>query len=195
MNLPNKLTMSRILLIPVFMVVLYWGFPGADYVALAIFIVASLTDLLDGKIARKYNLVTDFGKFADPLADKMLVTAALLWFVEQGRMSAWMLLIVICREFAVSGLRMIAADKGIVIAAGWSGKVKTAATMVCIAVMLFIAPMVEDAVTWMILSSQYPVPKPAILWVDPVCTWIITLTTIYSGVEYFLKNRGVIQSA
>jgi CDP-diacylglycerol--glycerol-3-phosphate 3-phosphatidyltransferase len=150
---------------------------------------------LDGKIARKYNLVTDFGKFADPLADKMLVTAALLWFVEQGRMSAWMLLIVICREFAVSGLRMIAADKGIVIAAGWSGKVKTAATMVCIAVMLFIAPMVEDAVTWMILSSQYPAPKPPILWVDPVCTWIITLTTIYSGVEYFLKNRGVIQSA
>ena len=195
MNLPNKLTMSRILLIPVFMVVLYWGFPGADYVALAIFIIASLTDLLDGKIARKYNLVTDFGKFADPLADKMLVTAALLWFVEQGRMSAWMLLIVICREFAVSGLRMIAADKGIVIAAGWSGKVKTAATMVCIAVMLFIAPMVEDAVTWMLFSSQYPVPKPAILWVDPVCTWIITLTTIYSGVEYFLKNRGVIQSA
>jgi CDP-diacylglycerol--glycerol-3-phosphate 3-phosphatidyltransferase len=195
MNLPNKLTMSRILLIPVFMVVLYWGFPGADYVALAIFIIASLTDLLDGKIARKYNLVTDFGKFADPLADKMLVTAALLWFVEQGRMSAWMLLIVICREFAVSGLRMIAADKGIVIAAGWSGKVKTAATMVCIAVMLFIAPMVEDAVTWMILSSQYPAPKPPILWVDPVCTWIITLTTIYSGVEYFLKNRGVIQSA
>ncbi len=195
MNLPNKLTMSRILLIPVFMVVLYWGFPGADYVALAIFIIASLTDLLDGKIARKYNLVTDFGKFADPLADKMLVTAALLWFVEQGRMSAWMLLIVICREFAVSGLRMIAADKGIVIAAGWSGKVKTAATMVCIAVMLFIAPMVEEAVTWMLLSSQYPAPKPAILWVDPVCTWIITLTTIYSGVEYFLKNRSVIQSA
>lgn len=87
--------------------------------------------MLDGKIARKYNLVTDFGKFADPLADKMLVTAAMLWFVEIGQMPAWMLLIVICREFAVSGLRMIASDKGRVIAAGWSGKVKTAATMVC----------------------------------------------------------------
>ena len=95
MNLPNKLTLLRIILIPVFMVVLYWGFPGATYVALAIFIIASLTDMLDGKIARKYNLVTDFGKFADPLADKMLVTAAMLWFVEIGQMPAWMLLIVI----------------------------------------------------------------------------------------------------
>lgn len=85
MNLPNKLTLLRIILIPVFMGVLYWGFPGADYVALAIFVIASLTDMLDGKIARKYNLVTDFGKFADPLADKMLVTAAMLWFVEIGR--------------------------------------------------------------------------------------------------------------
>ena len=132
MNLPNKLTLLRIILIPVFMVVLYWGFPGATWVALAIFIIASLTDMLDGKIARKYNLVTDFGKFADPLADKMLVTAAMLWFVEIGQMPAWMLLIVICREFAVSGLRMIASDKGRVIAAGWSGKVKTAATMVCV---------------------------------------------------------------
>ena len=136
MNLPNKLTMLRILLIPVFMVVLYWDFPGATWVAVAIFIIASFTDLLDGKIARKYNLVTDFGKFADPLADKMLVTAALLWFVEIGQMPAWALLIVLVREFAVSGLRMIASDKGRVIAAGWSGKVKTASTMVCIVLML-----------------------------------------------------------
>ena len=135
MNLPNKLTMLRILLIPVFMVVLYWDFPGATWVAVAIFIIASFTDLLDGKIARKYNLVTDFGKFADPLADKMLVTAALLWFVEIGQMPAWALLIVLVREFAVSGLRMIASDKGRVIAAGWSGKVKTASTMVCIVLM------------------------------------------------------------
>ena len=130
--------MSRIVLIPVFMAVLYMGFPGSDYIALIIFIIASLTDLLDGKIARKYNLVTDFGKFADPLADKMLVTAAMLWFVEVGRMPAWALLIVLVREFAVSGLRMIASDKGRVIAAGWSGKVKTAATMVCIIVMLLL---------------------------------------------------------
>ena len=169
MNLPNKLTLLRIILIPVFIVVLYWGFPGANYVALAIFIVASITDLLDGKIARKYNLVTDFGKFADPLADKMLVTAAMLWFVEIGQMPAWMLLIVIVREFAVSGLRMIASDKGRVIAAGWSGKVKTASTMVCICLILFGIPQ----------------------WLNYVCQGIILVTTVYSGVEYFAKNWDV----
>ena len=172
MNLPNKLTLLRIILIPVFMVVLYWNFPGATWVALVIFIAASLTDMLDGKIARKYNLVTDFGKFADPLADKMLVTAAMLWFVENGQMPAWALLIVICREFAVSGLRMIASDKGRVIAAGWSGKVKTASTMVCIVVMFL--------------------PIPAIL--NTICGWVITLTTLYSGVEYFMRNKDVITS-
>ena len=172
MNLPNKLTLLRILLIPVFMVVLYWGFPGAGYVALAIFIIASLTDLLDGKIARARNLVTDFGKFADPLADKMLVTAAMLWFVETGRMPAWALLIVICREFAVSGLRMLAADKGKVIAAGWSGKVKTASTMACIVLMFLVQ----------------------IDLLDTLCVWVIVLTTLYSGVEYFAKNKEVIAS-
>jgi CDP-diacylglycerol--glycerol-3-phosphate 3-phosphatidyltransferase len=172
MNLPNKLTLLRIVLIPVFMVVLYWDFPGAAYVAVAIFIVASLTDMLDGKIARARNLVTDFGKFADPLADKMLVTAAMLWFVETGLMPAWALLIVICREFAVSGLRMLAADKGRVIAAGWSGKVKTASTMVCIVLMFF--------------------PIPPVL--NTVCVWVIVVTTIYSGIEYFAKNKDIIAS-
>ena len=170
MNLPNKLTVLRILLIPVFMVVLYWGFSGSTYVALAIFIIASLTDMLDGKIARKYHLVTDFGKFADPLADKMLVTAAMLWFVEIGQMPAWALLIVIIREFAVSGLRMVASDKGRVIAAGWSGKVKTASTMVCICLMLLIA-------------------RPAL---DLVCAAVILVTTVYSGAEYFVKNKDVV---
>ena len=160
MNLPNKLTLLRIILIPFFMGVLYMGFPGANWVALAIFIVASFTDLLDGKIARKYNLVTDFGKFADPLADKMLTTAAMLWFVENGQMCAWALLIVLIREFAVSGLRMIASDKGRVIAAGWSGKVKTASTMVCIILMLL--------------------PIPAML--NSICVAVIVLTPIYSGV-------------
>ena len=141
MNLPNKLTLLRIILIPVFMVVLYWGFPGATWVALAIFIIASLT--------------------------------AMLWFVEIGQMPAWMLLIVICREFAVSGLRMIASDKGRVIAAGWSGKVKTAATMVCVVLMFL------------------PIPPV----VNTLCVWVITLTTLYSGVEYFVKNKDVIASA
>ena len=172
MNLPNKLTLLRIILVPVFMAVLYMGFPGCSWVALAIFIIASFTDLLDGKIARKYNLVTDFGKFADPLADKILVTAAMLWFVELGQMPAWALLIVVTREFAVSGLRMLASNKGRVIAAGWSGKVKTASTMVCIVLMFL--------------------PIPAI--VNTICVWIIALTTLYSGVEYFVQNKDVISS-
>lgn len=194
MNLPNKLTMLRIVLTPVFLAVLYWGFPGADYVALAIFIIASLTDLLDGKIARKYNLVTDFGKFADPLADKILVVAAMLWFVECGRMPAWMVMIVITREFAVSGLRMIASDNGRVIAAGWSGKVKTASTMVCIVVMLLMGP-VQESYLQALTSFTAKVPPAYIAWIDPLCGWVITLTTLYSGVEYFVKNKDVIRSA
>lgn len=190
MNLPNKLTILRIILTPVFMVVLYWGFPGADYAALAIFIIASLTDLLDGKIARKYNLITDFGKFADPLADKILVTAAMLWFVEVGRMPAWALMIVILREFAVSGLRMVASDNGRVIAAGWSGKVKTAATMVCVIVMLLLGP----EIAWAQGAPLTAMPVGWLLWIDPVCVAVITLTTLYSGVEYFVKNKDVISS-
>ena len=171
MNLPNKLTLLRIILIPIFMAVLYWGFPGATYAALAIFIIASLTDLLDGKIARKYNLVTDFGKFADPLADKMLVVAAMLWFVENGQMPGWALLIVILREFAVSGLRMVASDQGRVIAAGWSGKVKTASTMVCIVLMFL------------------PIPD----LVNTLCVAVIVVTTLWAGVEYFVKNRDCLR--
>ena len=167
MNLPNKLTLLRIVLIFPFLLVLYLDVPCAAYIALAIFIVASLTDMLDGKIARKYNLITDFGKFADPLADKMLVMAAMVWFVEKGQMAGWALLIVLVREFAVSGLRMVASDKGRVIAAGWSGKVKTASTMVCIVLMFL--------------------PIPAI--VNTLCVAVIVATTIYSGVEYFVKNR------
>ena len=190
MNLPNKLTILRIILTPVFIAVLYWGFPGADYAALAIFIIASLTDLLDGKIARKYNLITDFGKFADPLADKILVTAAMLWFVEVGRMPAWALMIVILREFAVSGLRMVASDNGRVIAAGWSGKVKTAATMVCVIVMLLLGP----EIAWAQGAPLTAMPVGWLLWIDPVCVAVITLTTLYSGVEYFVKNKDVISS-
>ena len=193
MNLPNKLTILRIILTPVFMAVLYWGFPGAGYVALAIFLIASLTDMLDGKIALKYNLITDFGKFADPLADKILVTAAMLWFVECGRMPAWMLMIVITREFAVSGLRMVASDNGRVIAAWWSGKVKTASTMVGIVVMLLLGPSLTAYQSGTYLTA---VPWDRyISWADTVCVWVITLTTLYSGVEYFVKNKDVIRSA
>lgn len=174
MNLPNRLTLLRIAMIPAFMGVLYGDFPGARWAAMAIFAAASVTDWLDGKIARKYNLITDFGKFADPLADKMLVTAAQLWFVEAGRMPAWALLLIVCREFAVSGLRMVASDKGRVIAAGWSGKVKTASGMVCILLMLL------------------PGAPPLL---DTVCVWVMAVTTICSGVEYFWLNRDVIAGA
>jgi len=167
MNLPNQLTLLRIVLIFPFLLVLYLDVPFASFIALAIFIIASLTDMLDGQIARKRNLITDFGKFADPLADKMLVTAAMLWFVECGQMPGWALLIVIVREFAVSGLRMVASDKGRVIAAGWSGKVKTASTMVCIVLMFL--------------------PIPDVL--NTVCVAVIVVTTVYSGVEYFMKNK------
>ena len=183
MNLPNKLTLTRILLVPVFMIFAsLTGLSGiADgsfqpmyyLIAGIVFAAASFTDFLDGHLARKWNMVTDFGKFADPLADKMLVTAAMLWFVEIGQMPAWALLIVIVREFAVSGLRMIASDKGRVIAAGWSGKVKTASTMVCIVIMFL------------------PIPG----WLNTVCVAVIAITTLYSGVEYFVLNRDIIATA
>ena len=152
MNTANKLTLLRVVMIPAFLLVLYLDVPGASYWALAIFVAASLTDTLDGYIARHYNQVTDFGKFMGPLADKCLVVAAM-------------------REFAVSGLRMVAADKGRVIAAGWSGKVKTASTMVCIVLML-IPPVARE--------------------ISSLCVAVIVLTTIYSGVEYFIKNLDVL---
>lgn len=169
MNTANKLTLLRVIMIPVFMAALYLDFPFSQAVALAIFILASITDFIDGYIARHFNQVTDFGKFMDPLADKLLVTSAMLWFVETGRMSAWMLLIVIAREFAVSGLRMVAAPKGVVIAAAWSGKIKTASTMVCICLMLL----------------------PISQTLNSVCLCVILVTTIWSGVEYFVKNKSV----
>lgn len=174
MNLANKITMVRVVLIPVFLVVLYLDFNYNNLVALAIFIIASISDFLDGQIARRCNMITDFGKFVDPIADKMLVTAAMCMFVEQGRMAAWMLLIVLVREFAIAAFRQIAATGGKVIAAAWSGKIKTAATMVCIILML--------AVTTMPM-------------LDLVCSWVIVVTTIYSGVEYILKNKEVVNWA
>jgi CDP-diacylglycerol--glycerol-3-phosphate 3-phosphatidyltransferase len=167
MNTANKLTMLRVLLIPAFLIVLYWGFPGSAYVSMAIFAVAGLTDLIDGHIARSRGEVTDFGKFMDPLADKVLVVAALLWFTERGLMPAWAVLFVIVREFAVTALRLVAVDRGSVIAAGILGKIKTAATMVCI-ILIFL-----------------PIPLFAVY----ILTGLIVLVTLVSGVEYFIKNR------
>ncbi len=164
MNTANKLTMLRVLLIPVFMAaLLLWD----RWVALGIFIAASLTDFADGYIARKYNQISDFGKFLDPLADKLLVLSAMLVFVQWQRMPSWGVMTVLAREFAVSGLRMIAASKGTVMAAAWSGKVKTFATMVGLGLMIAF---------------------PDYLWLDVLVNWIIVLTTMYSGTEYFVKN-------
>ena len=165
MNTANKLTMLRVLMIPLFLVAVYLRFPFH-----IVFLLACITDFVDGYIARHYDQVTDFGKFMDPLADKVLVMAALLCFVEMGRLSAWALLIVIVREFAVTALRLIAAERGRVIAAAWSGKVKTASTMVCICLMLAFS-------------------RPAL---DRVCTVVILAATVYSGIEYFVKNKDVI---
>lgn len=169
MNTANKLTLLRVAMIPLFLVILYWGFPGSDYAALAVFILASLTDFADGYIARHCDQITDFGKFMDPLADKVLVVTAMLWFVQCGRLPAWAVAIVIFREFAVSGMRLIAAERGRVIAAGWSGKVKTASTMVGLCLMFL--------------------PLPG--WVTTACVTVIVVTTLYSGIEYFVKNRDI----
>ncbi len=173
MNTANKLTMLRVFLIPVFLVVLYLGFPGSNWIALAIFVVASLTDFVDGYIARHYDQVTDFGKFMDPLADKVLVVAAMCWFVENGQMWGWVLAAVLLREFAVSGIRLVAVEQGRVIAAAWSGKIKTASTMVCIIAML------AFDVAWLNMAGQI----------------IILVTTLYSGGEYLVKNIDVFKNA
>lgn len=170
MTTANKLTILRVLMIPAFLAVLYWGFPGSRYVALAIYVVACLTDLLDGYIARHYNQISDFGKFMDPLADKLLVMSAMAWFVEVGWMPAWAFFVVIARELAVTGLRLIAVEQGRVIAAGKSGKVKTASTMVCICLLLAF-------------------PNPTLIL---VCVAVILVTTVYSGIEYFIQNKDVL---
>ena len=173
MTTANKLTILRIILVPVFLGVLYAGFPGSNIWALIIFIVASLTDLLDGYIARHYNQITTFGKFMDPLADKILVMSAMCWFVEAHQMPGWALAIVLLREFAVSGMRLVAVEQGKVIAAAWSGKVKTASTMVCLCLMMLNIPE----------------------WLNTLCVIVIVATTVYSGIEYFIKNAEVFKNA
>ena len=173
MTTANKLTILRIILVPVFLGVLYAGFPGSNIWALVIFIVASLTDLLDGYIARHYNQITNFGKFMDPLADKILVMSAMCWFVEAHQMPGWALAIVLLREFAVSGMRLVAVEQGKVIAAAWSGKVKTASTMVCLCLMMLNIPA----------------------WLNTACVVVIVATTVYSGIEYFIKNKEVFKNA
>lgn len=166
----NKITIFRILLIPVFLVLAYMG---QLYWALAVYIIACLSDMADGYIARHYNQISNFGKFMDPLADKVLVLAAMCFFIENGQMPGWAVVIVLFREFAVSGLRLIAVEQQRVIAAAWSGKIKTACTMLGLCVMLF---------------TSHPL-------VNQIVTWVIVITTLYSGIEYFYVNRDVFKNA
>jgi CDP-diacylglycerol--glycerol-3-phosphate 3-phosphatidyltransferase len=170
MTTASKITLIRVAFIPVFMVLMYLSGGQTNvwqWIAFGVFVFASLTDYVDGQIARKCGQVSDFGKFLDPLADKLLVIAAMVMLCQWGRMPAWALMIVLTREFAVTGLRLIAVSKGVVIAAGWSGKVKTAGTMVG-------------------LCAQ--IAFPTLAWLDTVVMAVIVITTVYSGVEYFVKN-------
>ena len=174
MNLPNKLTMFRVILIPFF--VLFMLVPITPYdkwIALGIFILASLTDLLDGKIARKYNLITDFGKFMDPLADKLLVCSALICLVSLERIPTWIVIVIIAREFIISGFRLVASDNGVVIAASYWGKFNTTFQMVMICL------MIADIEAISIFTT--------------IIMWIALVLTVVSLVDYLVKNKGVMK--
>ncbi len=175
MNLPNKLTMLRVVMIPffvVFMLVPIAG--GADkWIAMALFIAASLTDMLDGHIARKYHLVTNFGKFMDPLADKLLVCSALICLVDLGRIPSWVVIVIIAREFIISGFRLIASDNGVVIAASYWGKFKTTFQMVMICL------MIADLEPLRLLTAAV--------------MWIALALTVVSLVDYLVKNKSVMK--
>ncbi len=174
MNLPNKLTMFRVVLIPFFVLFMLVDITNVDkWIALAIFIIASLTDLLDGKIARKYNLVTNFGKFMDPLADKLLVCAALICLVELSVIPSWIVIIIISREFIISGFRLIASDNGVVIAASYFGKFKTTFQMVMICL------MIADIEAINILTT--------------IVMWIALVLTVVSLIDYLVKNKDVMK--
>ena len=178
MNLPNKLTVVRVLMIPFFVWFMLPSLGGemaaSKWIALAIFCIASLTDLLDGKIARKYNLVTNFGKFMDPLADKLLVGAAMICLVEMGRLPAWIVILIISREFIISGFRLIASDNGIVIAASYWGKFKTVFQMAMIIVLIAAFE-----------GSVFEV-------VEQILIWVSLILTIVSLVDYIRKNKEVL---
>ena len=176
MNLPNKLTVLRVILVPFFVLFLlgadYMG-PFSPYIALIIFIVASLTDMLDGKIARKYNLVTNFGKFMDPLADKLLVCTALICLTSMNRLNVIVVLVIIAREFIISGFRLVASDNGIVIAASYWGKFKTVSQMALIIVLIM-----DLGGVWNVVGT--------------VLTWVALLLTIVSLIDYIAKNKQVL---
>ena len=175
MNLPNKLTMIRVILVPVFIVLLFMGQnnPLFKYLALAVFVIASLTDTLDGYIARSRNLVTNFGKFMDPLADKLLVCSALICFIQIGTIPAWVVIIIISREFIISGFRLIASDKGVVIAASKWGKAKTVSQMITVILLILDLPILKTVTNIMII--------------------VMTVLTVVSLIDYIVKNAKVLE--
>ncbi|WP_368281741.1 CDP-diacylglycerol--glycerol-3-phosphate 3-phosphatidyltransferase [Coprococcus comes] len=175
MNLPNKLTILRVILIPFFVVFMLFDITGATdkWIALVIFCVASLTDMLDGKIARKYNLVTNFGKFMDPLADKLLVCTALICLTSMNRLNVIVVLVIIAREFIISGFRLVASDNGIVIAASYWGKFKTVSQMALIIVLIM-----DLGGVWNVVGT--------------VLTWVALLLTVVSLIDYIAKNKQVL---
>ncbi|MCM1495463.1 MAG: CDP-diacylglycerol--glycerol-3-phosphate 3-phosphatidyltransferase [Bacteroides sp.] len=181
MNLPNKLTMFRVILIPFFLVAyMVPGIPAGKWIAVGIFCIASLTDLLDGKIARKYDLVTDFGKFMDPLADKLLVCSAMIAMIELGRIPAWIVIVIIAREFIISGFRLVASDNGVVIAASLWGKIKTTVQMIMVIVLI------------VNLSENFPM---AAVWIgicEQVLIYASLILTVVSLIDYLVKNRKVL---
>lgn len=200
MNLPNKLTIFRTILIVPFVLILLggyhqWGWFTAifggileyvDWIALAIFVIASLTDLADGKIARKYNLITNFGKFMDPLADKLLVCAAMICLVEMSRIPSWVVVIIISREFIISGFRLVASDKGVVIAANYWGKFKTVFQMIMICMMLIGSGSLPGFLQG--ISGVYEI-------LTTIVMWIALALTVISLVDYVWKNRAVMADA
>ncbi|WP_352400664.1 CDP-diacylglycerol--glycerol-3-phosphate 3-phosphatidyltransferase [Anaerotignum sp.] len=176
MNLPNKLTILRVILIPVFLLVLFLApVPTNRYVAVFIFVIASLTDFLDGYLARRWNLVSNFGKFMDPLADKLLVMAALVSMVELGDLPSWVVIIILAREFAITGFRTLAMEANIVMAASWWGKVKTTVQMIMIVVVLLDLPFAYMGA------------------VETILVALAVFFTIVSGVDYIVKNRQVLK--
>ena len=179
MNLPNKLTLLRICLIPVFVIVMLSQMHNFFLISCIIFILASITDFLDGRIARKHNLVTDFGKFMDPLADKLLVLSALICMIEYNLVAGWMVIIIVARELTVSILRAIAADNGKVIAASGGGKIKTTSQMIAIILLL--------------IGANYS--NETIVFIGTIAMYIATIFTLYSGIDYLYKNKELFMNS
>ena len=186
LNLPNKLTLIRMFLAPIYLALMLIEFPYHYIVALAVFAVASLTDMLDGKIARKNNLITVFGKLLDPLADKMLTTAALLAFMREGWCSIWIVMIVLTREFAVAGVRLIATAQGIVIPANYWGKAKTVSQMVFTIVIMLLAEL--DATFDIFVNAGWF----NLARVSNIMLWITAVLTVVSGITYFVDSKKLI---